>query len=354
MRTALVRLNSVRLLLLGGVTGFSQSTSKMTALSSSTPGPLEVADNSAPCSGTSDALFAVIERMQLKLRPPGMAAPGALSADPSAEAPPAETCDPKTASWGRFLDAGTGAHSLSWVQQLPLASWAAVTADKQMKRTVENEAARDTTGKRPENSKGNIVLGNWDDEKLLAGEQYEVVLADYLIGAMDGFSPFKQDLIFDRLRRHVAPNSGILYIIGLQPIPYSASYPEDIIVDVTRARDACILLAGHRCYREYPLTWVQRQLTAHGYRVLDTETLPILYSEQSIRRQINVAKSKLPHFKDRTLAQAMEKSLAELDRRMVNVVAAQKPTSRIRHGFDYIIAAELDPDWTPPADGGRS
>ena len=278
-----------------------------------------------------------------------MVAPTATSLDPASAGgegdSTAPSCNPRTQSWGRFLDAGTGAHSLSWVQQLPLTSWAAVTADGQMKATVETEAAKDSAGKRPENSKGNIVLGNWDDETLLDGEQYEVVLADYLIGAMDGFSPFKQDLIFDRLRRHVAPESGILYIIGLEPIPYGANFPADIIVDVTRMRDACILLAGHRCYREYPMTWTQRQLEAHGYRILGTETLPILYSEQSIRRQINVAKSKLPHFKDRALAQAMEKSLAELDRRMSNVVAAQKPGNRIRHGFDYIIAAEIDPNW---------
>ena len=64
---------------------------------------------------------------------------------------------------------------------------------------------------------GDIVLGNWDDPELLQGKKYEVVLADYLIGAMDGFSPFKQDLIFERLKQHMAPG-GVLYIIGLEPI----------------------------------------------------------------------------------------------------------------------------------------
>jgi len=64
---------------------------------------------------------------------------------------------------------------------------------------------------------GDIVLGNWEDPELLQGKKYEVVLADYLIGAMDGFSPFKQDLIFERLKQHMAPG-GVLYIIGLEPI----------------------------------------------------------------------------------------------------------------------------------------
>ena len=42
---------------------------------------------------------------------------------------------------------------------------------------------------------------------------------------------------------------------------------------------------------------MERQLKAHGFRVLETERLPILYSEASIRRQLNVAKSKLRYFK---------------------------------------------------------
>jgi hypothetical protein len=36
-------------------------------------------------------------------------------------------------------------------------------------------------------------------------------------------------------------------------------------------------------------------------------------------------------------------ALDDLDRRMVGVVASQAPSKRIQHGFDYIIAAEIDP-----------
>jgi len=43
--------------------------------------------------------------------------------------------------------------------------------------------------------------------------------------------------------------------------PYSAeSSAESIMVETTRLRDACILLAGHRAYREYPMTWTERML----------------------------------------------------------------------------------------------
>ena len=45
----------------------------------------------------------------------------------------------------------------------------------------------------------------------------------------------------------------------------------------------------------------------------------------------------------------MERSIAELDARMVATINAQGGSKRIRQGFDYIIAAELDPDFK----GGR-
>jgi hypothetical protein len=57
-----------------------------------------------------------------------------------------------------------------------------------MEITVNKEVAKPGPGE----PQGRVVLGNWDDSALLEGDQYDVVLADYLIGAMDGFSPFKQ------------------------------------------------------------------------------------------------------------------------------------------------------------------
>jgi len=117
---------------------------------------------------------------------------------------------------------------------------------------------------------------------------------------------------------------------------------------VTRLRDACILLAGHRCYREHPRTWVERQLAAHGFKVLGTEELPILYSEHAVRRQLNVARTKLPLFKDARLKAAMKASIDELDRRVAATIATQHPSKRIKQGFDYVIAAEIDPAFVRP------
>ena len=56
------------------------------------------------------------------------------------------------------------------------------------------------------------------DEDLLEGKKYDTILADYLVGAIDGFSPYFQDQIFERITSHLNPG-GRLYVVGLQPIP---------------------------------------------------------------------------------------------------------------------------------------
>lgn len=94
---------------------------------------------------------------------------------------------------------------------------------------------------------GKVVVGNWDDssssQTLCKDEMFDTILADYLVGAIDGFSPYFQDLIFPRLCKHLKPG-GRLYVVGLNPIPDKAEGDGNLICKVTKLRDACILLAG--------------------------------------------------------------------------------------------------------------
>ncbi len=96
------------------------------------------------------------------------------------------------APWGRFLDAGTGVHSLKWIQTLSTSSWTAITADHGMKRNCESAGVTI----RPVDS---ILVGNWMDDQFCERlGKFDTILADYLIGAVDGFSPYTQDLIIDK------------------------------------------------------------------------------------------------------------------------------------------------------------
>jgi hypothetical protein len=154
---------------------------------------------------------------------------------------------------------------------------------------------------------------------------------------MDGFSPYQQDLIFPKLAKYLKPG-GRLYIVGLQPLPDSAVGDANIICTVRRVRDACILLSGQKCYREYPVDWIERQLTAEPTMKLNTSsTFPILYKHQTIVNQINVARYKLPDFISPDLADEMKKVLDDLETKSLE---ATQRSGRIQLGFDYVVTAE--------------
>jgi len=198
-------------------------------------------DLSSLVFGSDDALFGCIEHSQIKF---------------------------KSGDFGSFLDAGTGSHSLRWIASLihrthghsslqtrlknnenacTISDYTAVTADGTMQRNVIQEAK-----KLGIESYGKVVIGNWCDginpsisssSSLCQGEMYDTILADYLVGAIDGFSPYFQDLIFSRLVRHLKPG-GRIYVVGLDPIPDKVDGDANIFCKVTKLRDACILVAG--------------------------------------------------------------------------------------------------------------
>lgn len=42
-------------------------------------------------------------------------------------------------NWGRFLDSGTGVHSLKWIQKLQTKEWVAITADNGMSASITSD-----------------------------------------------------------------------------------------------------------------------------------------------------------------------------------------------------------------------
>lgn len=270
-------------------------------------------------------------------------------------------------SFGRVLDAGTGAHSLRWLLSLgaDVEHVTAVTADQSMRKQCQREVERIPGA----TERCTILCGNWfpppspasqhgnnEDTDILSqlskGAKFDVILADYLIGALDGFSPYQQDVMLPKLLSLLKPSTGRLYIVGLEPIPDQppALHANDndvqnqqaaaIVCQVRQVRDACILLAGHRCYREYPLDWVVRNVNASGGgMVRHTKTFPILYRHATILKQINVGRSKLPYMPTTEMREAMQRLLDDLEEESLRRTS-QLSTGRIRLGFDYIVTVE--------------
>jgi hypothetical protein len=179
-----------------------------------------------------------------------------------------------------------------------------------------------------------VVTGNWTDPAFLHGEVHDTVLADYLLGAVEGFAPYFQDRLFARLRPHVG---GRLYVVGLEPYPDESDEPAGrVVLEIARLANACILLAGHRMFREYPADWAVRSLEAAGYRVDDVKRFPIVRGPKFVNEQMDVCTRKLKFIQDKGLACQLEASIASLRDR---ALAQCHVDGGLRFGEDYVLSA---------------
>ncbi|KAI9920808.1 hypothetical protein PsorP6_000941 [Peronosclerospora sorghi] len=253
-------------------------------------------------------------------------------------------------SWGRVLDSGTGRHSLSWLlcgkPSSHLKEVVAVTGEKPLADALAVEFGPTKT---PHATPLKIYAGNWRNDDFLTQEKpFDVIIADYLIGAIEGFAPYYQDRICGGLENMLAPG-GRLYLVGLQPLSesYASAGASDhdleagkLIQEIARTRDACLLLAGRPCYREYPMDWSQRQLELAGMTVTNSVRFVNVYGLSAITRQLDVGRRHVSMFKDRNLAENMTQALDRLHERLETVFGPSTDEQRkIHFGFDYVIAA---------------
>ena len=231
-------------------------------------------------------------------------------------------------NWGSVLDAGTGINSLRWLRGRKADSLTAVTGAELMVRRIE-----EALGPSPANER--IVTGNWADPDFLRNETFDVVLADYLIGAMDGFAPYFQDEMIERLRLACA---GRLYLVGLEPyvLDKPASVEGEIVFRIGRLRDTFLLLSGQKTYREFPLTWVTRHLERAGFKTIDIRKFPIRYRARFVNAQLDMCINRL-HLVPDDLRTALADHVEELRRQALRLEAKNEG---LRLGFDYVVAAE--------------
>lgn len=228
--------------------------------------------------------------------------------------------------WGRMLDAGTGSHSLTWMAGLVPASWTAVTADEVMRSRLLREV-------RARPGRDEVLVGNWTDPTLLQGQVFDVVIADYLLGAVDGFAPYFQDQLFERLRPHTRT---ALYMVGWEPLVKAEDAGTRFLLDLYRFRDACMLLGEVRPYREYPLAWVVRSLQRSGFNVVDTKHFPILHTMRSVERQLLNAERQFASMPDPALVAALKTRMNSLKERGQELLR----DGPLKLGSDYVVAAE--------------
>ena len=232
--------------------------------------------------------------------------------------------------WGSFLDAGTGTHSISWIGRLHTKAWTAVSGAEAHALQVDEAASPFRR------QQDRIVVGNWADDRLLRGERYDTVLADYLLGAIEGFAPYFQEFLFARLRPLVRRR---LYVVGLEPYVCSSAGTGagKIVSAIGSFRDSCLLLAHERPYREYPLEWVLANLRAAGYRVLSSKRFGIRYKQRFVNSQIDMALMRVSRLEDRALAAALVNHGELLRKRALAYIG---DAGALPYGYDYVVAAE--------------
>ncbi|MEM0910680.1 MAG: class I SAM-dependent methyltransferase [Pseudomonadota bacterium] len=234
--------------------------------------------------------------------------------------------------WGELLDAGAGTSSLRWISSLKTERWTGVTGSESHAKKIRKEIAG---MQRPQDK---LIVANWADTNLLKNEEFDTVIADYLLGAIEGFAPYFQSHLFPRLR---PLTKGWLYITGCEPyVPQRQ--PKDkaakIVWEIGRYRDACVLLAGDRPYREYPAHWVVNQLENAGFKVTNVKHFNIRVKERFINGQIDLCKPALNMLKDIDLANAL---LSRGETLRAEALALLKDEDGVlRTGKDYVIAAK--------------
>jgi len=229
--------------------------------------------------------------------------------------------------WGDFLDAGTGVNSALWSTGLKTTKWVGVTGSTS--HANEIEAA---TGEALRNQ-DQLLIGNWCETDFLQGHIFDTVLADYLLGAIEGFAPYFQDQLFARLHSVVGKR---LYIIGLDPYILGPAPTQEakIVKAIGRLRDSCLLLAGETPYREYPLEWTINSLLGAGFKIEQAKRFGNRYGAKWVHGQLDMALRRLPKLANQNLSKALAQEIENLRVHALTLIERQ---DGLRHGADYVI-----------------
>ena len=232
--------------------------------------------------------------------------------------------------WGSVLDAGTGTQSARWIASLTSTRWTAVSADAgHLAETRDAVSSKIRAVDR-------LIVGNWSDANFLANDVFDTVLAEYLLGAIEGYAPYFQYQLFARLRPHVGRT---LYVIGVDPYLTGRcdSATGEIVQSVGRFRDACAVLAGVNHYREYPAEWVMDRLQHAGLRILFSRRFPSTHDLGWIDRQLTDSRELINRLPENQLARVLSEQAVTLRQRAAEIVERD---GHLAHGQHYLIAAE--------------
>ena len=215
-------------------------------------------------------------------------------------------------SWGDVLDAGAGFSSMCWLLRQAYRTVTGVTASAD--GTYGAAALRQAVAAVPDVE---VALGNWRDEPFLRARRFDVVVADYLLGAVEQHWAYGADEMMDRLLRAVRPG-GHLLVVGLEPyelvLDRAAGSRDRLVLDVEAVGDTAAALAGESTYRELPERWVRHQIARRPeFRVVAAKHFAVPLTVKTLRRQLSYARDMAAKIEDPELRDAYVQRINALD-----------------------------------------
>ena len=131
-----------------------------------------------------------------------------------------------------------------------------------------------------------------------------------------------------RLKRHMKDR---IHIIGLEPY---LNLADSIILEISRLRDACILLAKHRSYREYPMKWVEQNLQSHSLQITQQQKFPVFYVHHFVHEQLQVCLGQLNFVPSSLVKRDLFEEIAKIENKWHSHL---KTHSSILFDFYYVI-----------------
>lgn len=241
------------------------------------------------------------------------------------------------AGWGDVLDAGGGFGSLCWLlRQSGVSTVTEVTA-----ATDGIYGSNDLTRAAAALPHVSIEAGNWRDPAFLPGRTWDVVVADYLLGAVEMHWPHGADGMMDRLLATVKPG-GYLLISGLEPYEFvlDMDKPADrLVLDVESIGESAAFIAGESTYREIPMEWVVRQIERfpEEFRVVGSEQFVMKLSPKSLTSQIKYAKSTAKKIRDPAFKRAFLERVAVLEKE----VNAWKGVNKNGRNYGIVVQRKI-------------
>lgn len=217
--------------------------------------------------------------------------------------------------WGDVIDAGSGPDSLAWLASAcTTRTIMAVTANESSKESILQSVHPYL---KPSQDK--VLVGKWQDPDFLKGHQYDVVVADWLLGSVEFFAPHFQVRLMRRLKELVKPG-GYMLFNGREPDHLrdnGTGTLRQILLDVDMLRDAATLLSLQTPYREMPQWWVETELKTLGFEVHKTHRMVIADNNPGwVQTQLDWAGHMVKMVQDPKLRTALEQRHEKLHERL--------------------------------------